>query len=361
MKLQLNFKNINYWKYLDIFLLIISLALAFIAFKVITNYYSHNDESIIKIDKEFTEKEIKTVCENCEERNLDGLPVKNGEENLLPLAVIIENHTEARPQVGLADANIVFEAEAEGGITRFLAIYDLKDLPNEIGPIRSARPYFLDWAKEFSALFVHVGGSPEALVKIAKDNIFNINEFYNEKYFWREDGRTAPHNVFSSRDLLQEYAEKREISTAKFFPWKFTSEENPNKEAHKSIFIDFKRKYYEVEWKYNKNDNSYTRYQGGEIHKTEDNKEINVKNVLVAFTETEVIDDKLRLKISTTGKGKAYVCNDGVCLEGEWKKGSSSSRLRFYVNGMEVKILIGKTWVEILKPEIKIREIFNRD
>src|SRR3989339_236076 len=119
-------------------------------------------------------------------RSLDGVYVSIGEENNYPVAVMIDNHPGARPQSSLARANLVYEAEAEGGITRYLAIYaDLNDL-KEIGPIRSARPYFIDLARETSALYVHVGGSAGALAMLAQNKIPDMNEFYNGKYFWRD-------------------------------------------------------------------------------------------------------------------------------------------------------------------------------
>ena len=108
-------------------------------------------------------------------RYLDGVMVEVGEENNYPVAVMIDNLKEARPQSGLSKASVVYEAEAEGRITRYLAIYAGGKDVGEIGPIRSARSYFVDWAEEFSAAYIHCGGSPDALVKISKDNVFDFN------------------------------------------------------------------------------------------------------------------------------------------------------------------------------------------
>ena len=116
-------------------------------------------------------------------RRIDGVLVQEDESNLYPTAIIIENLTAARPQSGLDKAQIVYEALAEGGITRFLAIYargHTAEVP-QIGPVRSARPYYIDWVEELGAMFVHIGGSPQALTEINKRDIFDLNQFFNSQ------------------------------------------------------------------------------------------------------------------------------------------------------------------------------------
>ena len=119
-------------------------------------------------------------------RKIDGVMVPSGEENNFLIALMIDNHSDARPPSGLSKAHLVFEAEVEGGITRIMGIFSSGQDLEEIGPIRSARPYFVDWARELSALYAHVGGSPDALVKIQQDKIFDINEFFNHFMWFRE-------------------------------------------------------------------------------------------------------------------------------------------------------------------------------
>jgi hypothetical protein len=105
---------------------------------------------------------------------------------------MIDNSVFARPPSALSRAGLVYEAEVEGNATRLMAIFSSgKDL-NEIGPVRSARPYFIEWAKEFGAPYVHCGGSPEALAILAKGGIIDINEFYGGAYFWRDE----THEIF---------------------------------------------------------------------------------------------------------------------------------------------------------------------
>lgn len=349
-------KQKNIWKYLDIVLIIISLILSVFAYKIITNYYAQADRPLEKIvEQEKIKNEIE-LCENCKERMIDGVLVPQGEEDLFPVAIMIENHTEARPQAGLAKANLVIEAEVEGGITRFLAFYASGDKPDRIGPIRSARPYFIDWAKGLSALYVHVGGSPEALAKIIKENVLDVNEFYNEKYFWRDGVNSAPHNVFTSGENLDKYLDKKGLNDGDFISWEFKNDSEFDKRGDiQSISIGYVRELYGVEWKYNKEENDYIRYEADEPHLDESGELVGAKNIAVAYMDAEVLDSELRLKMDTIGEGDSIVCMDGNCQPGKWKKISSTSRVRFYDNeDNELKFNRGTTWVEVVRPEIEV-------
>jgi hypothetical protein len=128
---------------------------------------------------------------------LTGLPVAPSVNQRPVTAVMVENSTFARPQSGLDQAGVVFEAIAEGGITRFVALYQ-DTAPSYIGPVRSVRPYYLSWLDGFNAIVAHVGGSGEALQDINSWGIRDMNQFYNGSYFTRISSRVAPHNVYTS-------------------------------------------------------------------------------------------------------------------------------------------------------------------
>ncbi|MEA3463704.1 MAG: DUF3048 domain-containing protein [Patescibacteria group bacterium] len=298
-------------------------------------------------------------CLNCVRRTIDGVYVNEDQANLCPVAVIIENHIDARPPAGLAQANLVFEAEAEGGITRFLAVFSLNAQEQnlkEIGPVRSARPYFIDWACELSALFIHCGGSPEALVKIIRENSFNLNEFYQGDYFWRDKKKQAPHNIYISTDRINQYLSSQSANQGKFLSWQFKQdialEERP---LSSKIEIGFKNADFAVQWKYDRNNNDYLRYLAGEIHHDVSGREIRAKNVIIEYVKARIIDDELRLKMDYIGEGKAVVCFDGKCQKGIWQKKLSSSRTRFYNNDKEeFKFNAGTIWIEVVRPEIEV-------
>ena len=173
----------------------------------------------------------------------NGVLVEKGKEDKFPVAIIFDNFDLARPQAGLAEADIVYEAEAEGGVTRYLGIFSHYDNLKKIGPVRSARPYFVDWAEEYNSLFVHCGGSPEALVKITDESIFDLNEFYNGSYFWRASSN-APHNIFTSGELLRKYLEKENKKEGNFSAWKFKDEaKEEERPVENKIEVEFNSTY----------------------------------------------------------------------------------------------------------------------
>jgi hypothetical protein len=307
-------------------------------------------------------------------RALDGVLVAKGKENYYPAAIIIENHIDARPPVSLAHANLVYEAEAEGGITRFLAIYTSGNELKKIGPIRSARSYFLDWVEELSAAFWHCGGSPDALAEIIKDNVIDINEFYNGSLYWRDQNRLAPHNIFTSSANLKKYLDEKGLTEGKFLTWEFKEDKLPENRLENQIVTINWPPGYNVAWHYNNQRNDYVRFMNNHEHQDENGDNIYAKNVLVQFIPAQVIDEEKRLKMDVVGKGRALVCQDGKCQEAIWQKNNQSSRTRFYNisqvkspagnlastsaenldTGEEFKFNAGTTWIEVVRPEIKV-------
>ncbi|MDD5071810.1 MAG: DUF3048 domain-containing protein [Patescibacteria group bacterium] len=333
-----------------------SLVLAFIAFVYFITFYP---DLFNKVGQNFSisknDRPAEDACPGCLPRFIDGKPVPAGKENLFPAGVVIDNHPDGRPVFGLAGANLVYEAEAEGGITRYLAFFAGGEEIEKIGPVRSARPYFIDWIKELSALFAHCGGSPEALAKIYRENIFDFDEFYQSSYFWRDKQKPAPYNIFTSSANLEEYLKNKNLTEGKFLSWRFKEDEPPAAGPKDDIEIGFKPPNFTVRWKYDIINNEYIRYLAGEAHLDgQSNEEIRAKNIIIQYQETEVLDKELRLKIETLGRGKAVICLDGSCQEGEWQKNTLSARTRYYVGEEEVRLNPGKIWIEIVKPKLEI-------
>jgi hypothetical protein len=275
-----------------------------------------------------------------------------------PVAIVLDNVLEARPQAGLDKASIVFEAAAEGGITRFLAIFTWLDNIERIGAIRSARPYFLDWSEEFGKpIFLHVGGSADALNGINRRALINLDEFYwRDSYYSRVADREAPHNVFTTPALLKKIKENYLLNTSKYDSWQFKDDAEQEERGEISIQkIDFSKANYDYEadylvaWKYDKIANDYVRWQGDYVHKAENGAAIRAKNIAVVYTKQQIIDDVGRLKIKTIGKGKAQIFQDGKVIEGQWRKDDAVSRIKFYNNNNEeVELNAGQTWIEVV-------------
>lgn len=285
-----------------------------------------------------------------ERRAIDGMPLAEGAVQPSYYAVMIDNLTDARPQAGPSKASLVIEAPVEGGITRLLAIFSSDAQVRRIGPVRSARPYYVDWAKEYDALYAHVGGSPEALRYLQDGGFRDFNEYANGRYFWRDASRKAPHQVFTSTDLLGKGAVGSTDVGSSPDPWRFkdlpAADARP-KTAH-DLLVDYGSPSYAVMWKYDQESGGYRRYQGGRQQFEEGGQAVLAANVAVQFTDVVSIDDVDRKRVTTSGSGKAVVVRDGIAVAGTWKK-SSGERTKFFdASGKEVEFNAGPTWIEVV-------------
>ncbi len=299
-----------------------------------------------------------------------------------PLGVMIENHQQARPQSGLSFADVIYEAVAEGGITRFLAIYHCQDA-GTLGPVRSARTYFLDFISEYGnyPLYVHVGGAnqpgpADALSQIDSygwEGFNDMNQFsIGFPTFWRDYdrlGHTAAteHTMYSSVSKLYEFAKTRGITDedektgekwdSEFIPYSFKDDVAlAARPAAQSIRVEHWEGHgqYAVDWLYDRTTNLYKRNHGGAAHIDRNtNKQLTSKNiVLLSMVESSANDgyeNNLHLLYRTKGTGKATIFMDGVRITGRWEKDSRTDRtLLFDQKGAEVKLNRGTIWFHIL-------------
>ena len=286
--------------------------------------------------------------------SLDGLAVSSTESTSpTVVGIMIDNHPDARPQVGLVAAKIVYEAPAEGGITRYFAIFDASQNIEKVGPVRSARPYFIDWLEEYTGLYMHCGGSPEGLVKIETDKIFDLNEMFNGRYFWRDELRAAPHNLYSSSDLWNKYLAAHNEKNKPFNnSWKFGDLNVTSTELVKSISIPFVSDY-TVGFNFDGGFQQYTRSINNELQ-VENNIPLVADNIVIQYVKTQIVDDYGRKEITTSGSGDLRVLRDGMMVRGTWKK--ENNRTRWYdQNGVEINLKPGKIWVEIVPKDIGIK------
>lgn len=284
-------------------------------------------------------------------RLIDNEPLAAAATEAPYFAVVIDNIVEARPAAGLSAASVVYEAPVEAGITRFLAIFPSDAAVDQIGPVRSARPYFIDWASEYGALFAHVGGSPEAL-DILKNGtaVTDLNEFWNGARFWRSSDRHAPHNTYTSTTLLAAAASKgARALTLK--PWLFKDDAAAaDRPASGSLTVGAKDGDYAVRWEYDRAKNAYRRYQGGKVQDDAvSGQPIEAKNVVVQLTKVSILDEVGRRRIVTLGEGDAVIAVDGNAYHGTWRKTSNDGRTRFYdASGNEIRFNAGATWIEVV-------------
>ncbi len=304
--------------------------------------------------------EIEEHCDDfCQNRLIDGQRVSLGEENPFLISAVLDNHSLARPQFGLNRASLVYDIPAEGGINRYLAFFrsDLED-NFEIGPIRSARPYFLEISSEYEALMLHCGGSPEALARIIKEKLLTLNEFYNSYYFFRYSRYQAPHNVLADYSRIKEYLEDNDLNSSDFTSWKFKSKNEidySNFEISNKIALSNGQYQYDSAWNYDYDRNVYLKEMAHQKQVDDNGEVIFVDNVILQFIKTEVLDSELRLRINLLGEGEAIICLDGVCRDGYWKKIKNSDRtIYYYNNDEEVVFNIGKTWVHLVDEKTSV-------
>lgn len=286
---------------------------------------------------------------------INGVSVPEEIAKRRPVAVIIDNHPDARPATGLSEADVVYETLAEGGITRFLAVYQTK-APEDVGPVRSARVYFNELAAEWGAIYAHVGGNSDALAALKAGKypgLANADQYFYEPYFHRVRTRPAPHNVHTSINQLHQLATDNHWNTQTgVTPWVYQEPGLRDSSKKQAITIPFSTAKYTVSYTYDPLKNAYIRKLGG-VAATDGGIVIAPTNVLIQFaqsfpTETDTIGS---VSFYLDQGGKATILSNGTAVKGIWKK--IAGRTRFYTEtGAEVTLAPGQTWVEIVPVEL---------
>ncbi len=278
-----------------------------------------------------------------------------------PVAVMINNHVQARPQSGLSSADIVFETNAESGITRYLAIF-WSNAPEKVGSIRSLRQYYLEWLSEYDPILIHDGcAETDSPLTNACGNIYTYGTKDISTYgSWRlNDGvRFAPHNEYSSITNAWEYAKKMNWNT---FPsisgWQFKKDASLEDRGQRTLVkLVFHKEInnnglYDVTWTYDRPTNTYLRKVGNKIDiDQENNTQVSAKNVVIQQVQMSLAgDDHGRLVIKTIGEGDAVILQDGKIINGTWKKTSRLDRTKYYDSeGKQISFNRGKVWIEAI-------------
>jgi hypothetical protein len=323
-----NFKNLSK-KQKALFLLVLAALIAGVAFAL----------GLFTKQQEIKQEEAKQKYHS----QLTGLEVEKEESERPILGIMIENHPDARPQTGLDAAGIVFETVAEGGITRYLVLYQ-ENQPKEVGSVRSVRTYYLDWAMGLDASLAHVGGAADALSLIDQRNAKSLSQFKYPDPYRRVDNREAPHDMFASMEELRSLQKDLNHKKAEFVPFP-RSDDAPVQEQEPGapkVNISFSNPTYAVEFRYDKETNAYTRYLAGSPDiDAAINKPITVKNVVVIQMPTTTI--------KATGRGEAVLFKDGKAQKIRWVVSSYRERIQFNdLDGNEVSLNRGDLWISAL-------------
>lgn len=280
--------------------------------------------------------------------DLTGLPVTDASVNNLPVtAIMIENSIDARPQSGLNDAGVVFEAVAEGGITRFLTLWQ-DTAPAYVGPVRSVRPYYLQWLQGFDASVAHVGGSADALALIQRWGVKDLDQFYNPAPYWRVSTRYAPHNMYTDLSKLHALEAQKGFGKSNFTGFPRKAEAPAKAITARSIDLNPSGPIYAAHYDYDPTTNSYFRSEGGAPHlDTNTGKQINPKVVVALFMNQG--QDGIYTTYDTLGSGSAVVFQDGVATAATWTKTSNANQFTFKdASGAVLKLNPGRVWFTVL-------------
>lgn len=274
------------------------------------------------------------------------------------LAVILDNTEVARPQAGLEAAELIYEVPVEGGLTRFLAM--ISQSVEILGPIRSTRPYITDLAREYEAILVHAGGSPEALKTLAierKDNLDEINgSIQVQGAFWRTPDRPKPSNLYASSEALIKAAknEKYIIGT----PSRFLPLVNHNQEINgspvKDLTIFYPNRQSEARYVYNLERKVFERFTAGKPHLSTKGEQLIAANVIVQYVHYRYLDGDGRMQLLMHGEGKALVFREGKMLSALWRKMPGEFTTFTDEQGKSLAMLPGTTWIQVVTTGTKV-------
>lgn len=288
---------------------------------------------------------------------LTGL-ISNGKMEDRPIAVMVENSAAARPQSGLADADMVVEILAEGSITRFVAVYHSRT-PARVGPVRSIRPYYVDVAAAMDAVLVHAGWSQEAMNKVVTEHVDHFDEVYGDgRYYWRSADRKAPHNLYTSIEGIRLGMEKKRIRAA----WTPVSpvflqnptdrnalpaQAGPSGPDGDAVRIPYSAGY-TVSYVYDSASGLYLRRMNGSAHTdAETGRQLAAANVLICRSTHRIVDGAGRRQVDVRGPGSGYVLTGGRAQEAVWELKDGLIRARTEAGG-EIPLTPGQTWIQFV-------------
>lgn len=335
---------------------IITLITLFIIIIIILVYLASTNKIEIKIP--FTDV-------NTTKTEKKKLTIYDEDSNKRPIAVMIDNNVGYSSQVGLQDAFVTYEAIVEGGLTRMMAIF--KDANTSlIGPVRSSRHYFLDYALEYDSLYAHYGWSTFAENDIKSLRVNNINGLYVDSAYWRDRKIAAPHNVFTNIETLYKSAENLGYQTTTD-EWEALTITSDNVDLTKiknktctdtdcdtglvqanKVTIPYSNSQTRS-YAYDSERKVYLRYMNHNAHIDRDSKEqYHYKNIIIIKVKNKTLDSYGRQDLDTTGTKEAYYITNGYAIPITAKKDSRSGKTIYnYMDGSEVKLNDGNTFIQI--------------
>lgn len=336
-----------------IIIILITVALAIGGAYIYNNYFEDLSETTNNVKEKNTLDEI--VVEEKKIKTFAG--------NDRPIAVMIDNHKDALPHAGLSDAYMVYEIIVEGGETRLMALFKGAKL-EKIGPVRSSRHYFLDYALENDAIYVHFGWSPQAQKDIKSLGVNNINGIADDDAFWRVKDKQAPHNAMTSTERILNVAKSKGYRTTsdvdsvlKYSIDEVNLESDSTAQVADKITIPFSPSN-SVKWEYDKDKKEYIRYTKGTKEIELDTKEsVTAKNIIIEFESNSTIkgDDSGRQNVNTLGNHEGYYITNGKAIKINCAKSARKSKTEYTdMNGNAISVNDGNTFMQICPINAKV-------
>ena len=304
------------------------------------------------------------VKEKVTEEPIKKLKIVDEDSKTRPIAVMINNNHVAWPHAGLNDAYLAYEILAEGGITRIMALFKDKDT-EKIGSVRSARPYYLDYALENDAIYVHYGWSDKAKSDISSLGVDNINGLTASSVFWRDSSlnKATEHTVFTSMEKINEFSKEHgyDRDTDKDLLLNYSVDEidlSKREDAIKADTVFMKYSYYTTtSYEYDSEKKVYKRYMSDTPHvDAVTGDQYTFKNIIITPIETHTYDSYGRLELDNIGSGEGYFITLGYAIPITWSKDSRSSQTVYKnMDGEEIKVNDGNTFIQITPPSEDIK------
>lgn len=279
-----------------------------------------------------------------------------------PIAVMINNHPKARPQSGLEQADVVYELLAEGDVTRFLAIYQ-SDQPDKIGPVRSARDYYIKLAKGLDSIYVCHGYSPEAKAMLNEGYVDSLNGlFYDGTLFERDKSRKAPHNSYTTFEDIEKGAKENDFDLkTETEQFDFLSKDELKSlegETASKVTVKYGSRKFDATYDYNESEGKYYRANGDDqtIDEETDNA-IVLDNIIIMEAPHAVVDNEGRRNIDLSNGGEAYLLQKGKWNKIQWK--NVDNLITFIKDGEKVRLVPGKTWVNVVPDKPGLQSTVN--
>ncbi len=277
-----------------------------------------------------------------------------------PIAMMVENTSATLPQYGITRADVIYECPVEGGITRYLAIFQDYSGMDKIGNVRSCRPYYVYFANEFDAIYLHAGASPQGSELLNSGVIDHVDGTSGSggSYYYRDKSRKSPHNLYTSSEKIEQMIADKgfdaQLDSTYSGHYLFAQDDTPV-DLTDGVPAEVVSLYYmdaDPWFEYNDVDGLYYRYEFGKAQMDGmNNQQLAVKNIILQECSSSIYDSEAgTLNIDCTSGGKGKYLTNGKCIDITWTRDANTKITHYYdVNGNEIVLNQGKTWVAVIQ------------